>query len=58
MHSEWLMVVILSAKNWRNDLPISGVEGERVLVRGLRRLLTVEKRVLGFWQGSEKMAER
>ena len=46
--SEWLIAVILSAKNWRNELQRSGVEVERVLVRGLRRLLTVEKRVLGF----------
>ena len=47
-NNEWLIAVILSAKNWRNELQRSGVEVERVLVRGLRRLLTVEKRVLGF----------
>ena len=47
-NNEWLIAVILSVKNWRNELQRSGVEVERVLVRGLRRLLTVEKRVLGF----------
>ncbi|CAL8254608.1 unnamed protein product [Boreogadus saida] len=46
--------VIFSVKNWRNALQRLGEEVGRVLVRGLRRLLTVEKRVLGFWQGSEQ----
>lgn len=52
------MVLILSAKKWRNELQRSGVEVGRVLARGLRRLPTVEKRVLWFRQGSVNMEER
>ena len=52
------MAVILSEKNWRNELHKVEVDEERVSARGLRSLLTVEKRVLGLWEGSVKMVEK
>ena len=52
------MAVILSEKNWRNELHKVEVEEVRVSTRGLRSLLTVEKRVLGLREGSVKMLER
>ena len=45
---ERLMAVILSEENWRNELHKVEVEEGRVSARGLRSLLTVEKRVLGL----------
>ena len=55
---ERLMAVILSEKNWRNELHKVEVDEERVSARGLRSLLTVEKRVLGLREGSVKMVEK
>ena len=55
---EWLMALILSAKNWRNELQVAEVEVGRLSAQGLKSLLTVEKRVLGLQEGSVKMLER
>ena len=55
---ERLMAVILSEKNWRNELHKVEVEEGRVSAQGLRSLLTVGKRVLGLREGSVKMVER